>query len=103
MDIKGGNWDGKKWGELSTGNKIEALITIVLAIGIWVFGIIYVPLARMLVAGVGCIGLGHLILNKFPKSVLAIPAVLFLGAGYLLAGIAVIRWASWYMGFRIGY
>ncbi len=105
-EVRKPNWDGKKRVELSIGKKTEIVITIVLAIGIWGLGIIYVPLVRMFIVGAGSIGLGYLIRNKVHKPIstpLAYLVLLFLGAGYLLVGIVVLQWASWYMGFRRGY
>ena len=99
------SWDGKEWVELSIGKKTELVITIILAIGIWVLGIIYSPLARMLIAGAGLIGLGLLIakIRQPTPTVLAYLCFALWGVGGLLLLIAIIKWANWYMGFRIGY
>jgi hypothetical protein len=93
------NWDGKEWAELSTGKKTGVVITIISAIGIWVLGIIYSLLARMLIAGAGLIALGLLIakIRQPTPTVLAYLCCALWGVGGLLLLIAIIKW------FMMGY
>ena len=93
------NWDGKEWAELSTGKKTGVVITIISAIGIWVLGIIYSLLARMLIAGAGLIALRLLIakIRQPTPTVLAYLCCALWGVGGLLLLIAIIKW------FMMGY
>jgi hypothetical protein len=83
----------------------EIVVTLIICVGVWIFAIIYSPLARMLVAGAGLIGLGFLLtkIRQPTPKILAWTTLTLWGAGGLLVGIAVIQWAIWYMGFRVGY
>jgi hypothetical protein len=92
----------------SVGQEIEGIIVAIVCIAIWVFGLIYSPWVRMLVVGGGLIGLGFLLAEIFKESsskpkVIAYLALAMWGVGGLLVGIVIIQWASWYIGFRVGY